>query len=135
MVGFSTHVEPGDHVLLQTDVSTPHDMNRAVIEAVRARGGVMLAPIVLDQRLMAAARTGCSERSLKVDADAFLTTIRGTKVRVVIRGYTNPLEMSGVPGDDQQRFDKHYASAVIHEAVENTRWVLSVWPTTGFALM
>ena len=60
MVDFSTQVERGDHVLLQTDLSTPHDMNLAVIEAVRKRGGVMLAPIVLDQRLMAAARVGCT---------------------------------------------------------------------------
>jgi aminopeptidase len=135
MIDFSTRVEPGDHVLLQTDVSTPHDMNLAIIEAARKRGGVMLAPIVLNQRLMAAARPGCTERSLGVDAQAYLATIRGTKVRIVFRGYTNPLEMSAVPGADQQRYDKCYTSEVIQESVENTRWVLSVWPTTGFALM
>ena len=44
MAGFSTKVQPGEHVLLQTDISTPHDMNRAVIEAVRKRGGVFLSP-------------------------------------------------------------------------------------------
>src|SRR5262249_42932740 len=70
MAGFSTEVQPGDHVLLQTDVSTPHDMARAVIEAVRKRGGVMLAPNILDARLQAASRVGCTEQSLGVDADA-----------------------------------------------------------------
>ena len=135
MVDFSTQVERGDHVLLQTDLSTPHDMNLAVIEAVRKRGGVMLAPIVLDQRLMAAARVGCTERSLAVDAQAYLATIRGTKVRIVFRGYVNPLEMSSVPGEDLRCYDKHFTASVMEESIENTRWVLSVWPTPGFAFM
>lgn len=135
MADFSTNVQPNDHVLLMTDVSTPHDMNRAVIEAVRRQGGVMLAPTVWDQRLMAAARIGCTERSLGVDAEAYLATLRGTQVRIALRGYANPLEMSGVPGDDQQRYDKEYSGRVMEQAVEHTRWVLSVWPTTGFALM
>ncbi len=133
MVDFSTKVQLSDHVLLMTDVSIPHDMNRAVIEAVRKRGGIMLDPIVWDQRLMAAARVGCTERSLGDDAQAYLAKLRGTQVRIALRGYTNPLEMSGVPGEDQARFDKFYTGATIEQAVEHTRWVLSVWPTTGFA--
>jgi aminopeptidase len=135
MAGFSTKVQPGDHVLLQTDVSTPHDMNRAVIEAVRKRGGIMLAPMIWDPRLQAAARPGCTEKSLGVDAESYLATIRGTKVRIALRGYVNPLELSSVPGEDQQRYDRYYYARVIEEAVEKTRWVLSVWPTTGFAYM
>jgi aminopeptidase len=135
MAGFSTEVRPGDHVLLQTDVSTPHDMNRAVIEAVRKRGGVMLAPMIWDQRLQAAARVGCTEQSLAVDAQAYLATIRGTKVRIALRGYVNPLELSSVPGPDQQRYDRYYYAKVIEEAIENTRWVVTVWPTPGFAFM
>ncbi len=135
MVGFSTEVGPGDHVLLMTDVSTPHEMNAAVIEAARARGGIMLDPLIWNQRLMAAARVGCTEASLLVDADAYLAKLKGTQVRIALRGYTNPLEMSGVSGEDQARFDKYYTGATIEQAVEHTRWVLSVWPTTGFALM
>ncbi len=133
MVDFSTKVQPGDQVLLQTDVSTPHDMNLALIEAVRKRGGTMLTPIIWNPRLFAAARVGCTEQSLGVDAQAYLTTIRGTQVRIALRGYDNPLEMSGVPGEDQQRYDKCYTGAVMEQAVEHTRWVLSIWPTTGFA--
>lgn len=135
MTGFSTNVQPGDHVLLQTDVSTPHDMNRAIVEAARKRGGVFLAPMIMDARIQAAARVGCTERSLDVDAQAYLTTIRGTKCRIALRGYVNPLEMSSVPGEDQQRYDRHYYAKVIEEAVENTRWVVTVWPTPGFAYM
>ena len=135
MAGFSTEVQPGDHVLLQTDVSTPYDMSRAVIEAVRKRGGIMLAPNILDARLQAAARVGCTEQSLSVDANAFLTSIRGTKVRIALRGYVNPLELSSVPGEDQQRYDRYYYAKVIEEAIENTRWVVTVWPTPGFAYM
>lgn len=135
MAGFSTSVQPGDHVLLQTDVSTPHDMNRAVIKAVQERGGIMLAPMIWDPRLQAAARPGCTEQSLGVDAEAYLATIRGTKVRIALRGYVNPLELSSVPGEVQQRYDRYFYARVIEEAVEKTRWVLSVWPTTGFAYM
>ncbi len=133
--GYSTKVQPGDKVLLHTDVSTPHDMNRAVIESVRRAGGVMLAPMVTDPRLMAAARVGCTAESLKVDADAYLTTIRGTDVRIIVRGYVNPLELKDVPAEDSQRYDRHFYAQVIDEAVEHTRWVLSVWPTPGFALL
>jgi aminopeptidase len=135
MAGFSTKIQPGEHVLLQTDVTIPHDMNRAVMEAARSRGGVMLAPMIWDQRLQAAARVGCTERSLGVDAEAYLATMRGTTVRIALRGYVNPLEMSGVPGADQQRYDRYFYAKVVEEAIENTRWVLTVWPTPGFAYM
>lgn len=135
LVGYATKVQPGEHVLLQTDLSTPFDMNLAVIEAVRQAGGVLLNPMIWDPRLQAAARVGCTEQSLAVDANAYLATIRGTVVRIAIRGYINPLELRSVPPDDAQRFDRHFYAVVIEEAVEKTRWVLTEWPTTGFALM
>ena len=135
MAGFSTKVQPGEHVLLQTDVCTPHDMNRAIIEAARKRGGVFLTPMVLDSRLSAAARVGTTERSLDVDAQAYLTTIRGTQVRIAMRGYVNPLELSSLPAEDLQRYDRNFQAKVMEEAVEKTRWVVTVWPTPGFAFM
>ena len=135
MTGYSTQIGQGDHVLLMTDVSTPHDMNVAVIEAARARGGILLDPLVWSPRLMAAARRGCTQASLLVDSDAYLAKLKGTQVRIVLCGYTNPLEMSDVPGEDQALFDKVYTGRTMEQAIEHTRWVLSVWPTTGFALM
>lgn len=135
LVGFSTKTGRGDRVLLQTDVTVPFDMNLAVIRAVRKAGGIMLRPMPIDQRLLAAAQEGCTKRSLGVDAASYLTTILGTDVRIALRGYMNPFEPSGVPSKDSQRHDRYFTGAVMEEAVEGTRWVVTNWPTPGFAIL
>lgn len=133
MAGFSTNVQPGNHVLLQTDVSVPHEMNQAVVEAVRARGGIMLKPEMLNPRLQAACLPGCTELSLAVDAESYLRTIKGAHVRIILRGYQNPFELSNVPEEDSRRYAKHYSAKVIGPSTTDVRWVLSGWPTMGFA--
>jgi aminopeptidase len=133
MAGFATNVQPGNHVLLQTDVSVPHEMNLAVVEAVRARGGIMLKPEMLNPRLQAVCLPGCTESSLEVDAESYLRTIKGADVRIILRGYQNPFELSGVPEDDTRRYAKHYTAKVIGASTTDVRWVLGGWPTIGFA--
>lgn len=132
LVGHSTQVKPGDRVLLMTDVSVPFDMNRAVIEAVRKAGGVLLEPLILNARLSAAARVGCTPRQLRVDGAAQLVRYLGADVRIALRGYQNPNELKDVPPDDHQRYDQIYTALVMDEALEGTRWVLTEWPTWGF---
>ncbi|MDD5341977.1 MAG: aminopeptidase [Patescibacteria group bacterium] len=135
LVRHSTKVRKGDRVLLMTDVSTPHDMNLAVIQAVRDAGGVCLEPYIMDQRLQAAARIGCTARQLRVDAAAQLVRYLGAAVRIAIRGYMNPLEIGDVPPEDSQRYSREYLNIVMDEGVEGTRWVLTEWPTPGFAVL
>lgn len=133
MAGFSTNVQPGNHVLLQTDVSVPHEMNLAVVEAVRARGGVMLKPEMLNPRLQAVCLPGCTESSLEVDAESYLRTIKGAHARIILRGYQNPFELSSVPEEDTRRHAKYYSARVIGPSTTDVRWVLCGWPTMGFA--
>ncbi len=135
MVGYSTKVGRGDRVLLMTDVSVPFDMNRAVIEAVRQAGGTLLEPQILNARLSAAARIGCTPRQLRVDAAAQLVRYLGADVRIALRSYQNPNELKDVPADDNQRFDQVYVGFVLDEGIEGTRWVLTEWPTEGFAVL
>lgn len=135
LVGYSTKVQKGERVLLQTDVSVPHDMNRAVIEAVRAAGGILLDPLTLNPRLSAEARIGCTNRQLRIDAAAYLVRTLGADVRIGLRGYLNPLEMGRVPTGDSMRYEKEFTGFVLEEAIEGTRWVLTEWPTPGFALL
>lgn len=135
LVRYSAEVKPGDRVLLMTDISTPFEMNKAVIDEVHRAGGFMLDPMVWDQRLMAAARKGCHPRQLRVDAAAYFTKILGTDCRIALRGYMNPLEMKDVPAEDSQRHNQIFADFVMEEAIEGTRWVLTEWPTPGFALL
>lgn len=135
MVGHSTGITPGEHVLIQLDESTPFDMRRALVEAVRKAGGICLQPIITDSRLLALTRTGTTPESLAVDANAYLTTIRGCQARLGIRGYMNPLESKDVPSEDMQRLDQHYTFIIMPEAIGKVRWVFTEWPTPGFAAL
>jgi aminopeptidase len=132
LTSYSVNIQPGEHVLLQTDVSVDDDMNQAVTDAVRDRGGVLLKPEMLNPRLQAMCLPGCTEASLGVDATSYLNTIKGAHARIILRGYENPFELSSVPKEDGQRYAKYYGEKVIGPAT-NLKWILTGWPTKGFA--
>ncbi|MBU0707728.1 aminopeptidase [Patescibacteria group bacterium] len=133
LVNYSTEVEGGNLVLLQTDVHIPHDMHVAVIETVREAGGVMMEPILSDPRLTAAARKGCTARQLAVNAAAYETLLLGADVRIAFRAISNKVELSSVPGKDTQRHSQVLVNLIFEEALQYTRWVLTSWPTPAFA--
>ncbi|MBU1890278.1 aminopeptidase, partial [Patescibacteria group bacterium] len=133
LVNYSTEVGKGNLVLLQTDIHIPHDMHMAVIETVHEAGGVMMEPIITDPRLTAAARTGCTSRQLAVNAASYETLLLGADVRIAFRAFANKVELSGIPGEDTQRFNQVFTKLIFDEALQHTRWVLTSWPTPAFA--
>lgn len=133
LVGYSTKVGKNDRVLFQVDVNTPHDMLRAVVEEVRMAGGVMMSPMLTDDRLTALCMQGCTQRQLAPDAAAYMTRMLSADVRIAFRSFNNIMEMAGVPTDDSTLSNKVMAGLCMEEAIENTRWVLTRWPTPAFA--
>jgi len=133
LVGYSTKIGKNDRVLLQTDVTTPHDMHVAVVEAVRKAGGVMMAPMLNDQRLTALCQMGCTQRQLAPDAAAYMVRMLAADVRIAFRGFDNIMEMSQVSPEDSKLHTKVTVGLNFEEAIENTRWVLTRWPTPAFA--
>jgi len=133
MVGYSTGVKKGDRVLLQTDVSTPYDMHRAIVSAVREAGGTMMAPIVTDPRLNALCVEGGTQRRFAADAAAYMVRMLSADVRIAFRGFHNIFEQSGIPDKDTQLHEKIMTGLTIEEGIEGTRWVLTRWPTPAFA--
>jgi len=133
LVGYSTKVGRGDLVLLQTDITTPHAMNVALCDAVREKGGVLLDPIITDPRLTAVTRKGCTERSLRVDAASMLMRYLAADVNLVIGGKGNPFEPSALPAADATLVNSIYTRFTLGERVDSSRWVLTRWPTPGFA--
>ena len=129
----STQVSQDDRVLLITDVNVPHDMNAAVVEAARKKGGVMMTPILNDERLAALCQIGCTSRQLNPDAASRLVQYLAADVRIALRGFGNKMEMSQVPSEDSARHGKIIGGVTMDEGIENTRWVLTSWPTPAFA--
>ena len=132
LVGYSTKVSKNDRVLLQVDVNTPFPMLEAVVEEVRAAGGVMMSPMLSDVRLTALCMKGCTHRQLAPDAAALMMRVLAADVRIAFRSFGNVMEMSGVPVADSTLHNKEM-SLSMDEAVENTRWILTSWPTPAFA--
>lgn len=133
LVGHSTKVKKGDLVLLTTTTAIPHDMNRAVIEAVREAGGELMQPMLLDPRLVATARAASSERSLKAEATGLMAQFLATDVHIILRGARNPFELSGVPAEKASLVDQIVNGLTLSERVDHSRWVLTNWPTESFA--
>lgn len=133
LVGYSTKVGKNDRVLFQVDVHTPFDMLKAVAEEVRAVGGVMMQPILTDERLTALCMKGCTQRQLAPDAAAYMVRMLAADVRIAFRSFGNIMEMAGVPSDDSTLANKVMGGLCMEEAIENTRWVLNRWPTPAFA--
>ena len=133
LVGYSTQVGKGDRVLLQTSTTTPHQMHVALVEEVRRAGGVMMAPQLMDERLSALCQAGCTKKQLAADAAAYMIKMLAADVRIAFRGFDNIMEMSHVPPEDSKRHNQIITGLCMEEAIENTRWVLTRWPTPAFA--
>ena len=134
LVGFSTGVQAGENVLIQ---STNGDVElvKALIEEVYRAGG---RPFVwsLDAQVERALMQGCTveQLDLRAAADSFL--MEQMQVYIGFSGIVNRAELGDVPAHKQTLHAGHYQEKV-HGTIRvpHTRWVVLRCPTPAMAQM
>ncbi len=130
LIGFSTHIQVGDNVLLDL-ADVPREIGVALLRAVRKRGGV---PFLhwQDQALMREFIITGDENQFVQQAQWELDRMQTMHAYVAIRGAHNIFEQSDLSPETLQSWLKA-TKPVLEYRVNNTKWVILRWPTPSMA--
>ena len=133
LVGHSMKVKEGDKVLIHCTGYETEPLGRALVKAVYEAKGIPLfwleSPRIERELLL-----NCSEEQLKLKAQADCMTMSAMDCYVAVRGSDNTAELSDVPSDRMELYNKLYRQPVHNEIrVPKTRWVVLRYPSPSMA--
>ena len=132
LVNYSCGVKSGDKVWI--DVSgADAEFTSLLVKAVYAAGGM---PFVFtsESKVKRELLKGASDEMLAVWAERDAAFMDKMDCYIGVRGGNNGYELSDVPEDRMQAYDKLYAQKVHHNIrVKKTRWVILRYPTEGMS--
>ncbi len=132
LVSHSVRVAEGEKVLIDTS-DTPALFTVELIRAVDRAGGIPLVSTSMGEvtRALLEVATAPQWQFLGEIEKARMEGVQGY---IAVRGSHNISEMSDVPGDRMNLYEKHYAVPVHYETrVKKTKWVVLRWPTSSMA--
>jgi aminopeptidase len=132
LVRHSARVGAGDKVLIEA-FDIPHEFTSALIRAVADAGGLPFVS-TYQQPVTRALVQNATADQMNVWAAVDRERMRQMDCYVGVRGSHNIAEMSDVPRDRMDLYEKLYAHPVHSEQrVKNTRWVVLRWPLPSMA--
>ncbi|MGC4033540.1 MAG: aminopeptidase [Tepidisphaeraceae bacterium] len=132
LVNHSMAIKPGEKVLIEA-FEAPADFVVQVIRAVAAAGGHPLAT-TYDQRVQRELIRHATEEQVTHWAEAEKLRMSGVQCYCAIRGSHNISEMSDVPPERMDVYEKLFVKPVVYGIrVPKTRWVVLRWPNSSMA--
>jgi aminopeptidase len=132
LVGFSTHLQKGERVLIDA-FDIPPEMVVALIRKTRARSAIPFVNLqsnLINRELLREAE----EPLFATSAEFELARMRTMDAYVAIRGSYNVTEFSDVDPEKMQLAMKLQRPVIDHR-VNHTKWVVLRWPTPSMAQM
>ncbi|RJP82815.1 MAG: aminopeptidase [Candidatus Zixiibacteriota bacterium] len=134
LVRYATRLQAGEKVLLEfTDC--PPEMIQALIREVAAVG----AHPTLEQKTQRLQRElflAANEDGIRLIADSELYRMKKMDAFIGIRGIVNSKELSDVPSEKMELYEKLWLKPVhLEQRVRHTRWVILRIPTPSMAQM
>src|SRR5438874_321777 len=132
LVEHSIEVAPGDKVLIEA-FDIPVDFTTELIRCVAAHGG---QPIVSTYQVavLAALYTAASEEQMHTIGAVERARMEAVQCYIGVRGSQNISELSDIPADRMDLYEKHWWHYVHSEVrVPKTRWVVLRWPNPSMA--
>lgn len=132
LVHHSCQVKPGDKVLIEA-FDIPPDFTVELIKTINAAGGQPIAT-TYHQPVLRALYHAASEGQMQFIAEVEAKRMAGVQCYMGIRGWHNVTEMSDVPADRMNLYDKYWWNKVHRDIrITKTRWVVLRWPTPSMA--
>ncbi len=133
LVTYSCGVKAGDRVYIHYIGRETEDLARAIIKEVYEAGG-MPFPHYTNTRVQREVLLSCSEEQLKLMAQVDSLEMENMDCYIGVRGSENVAELSDVPADKLNLYDKLYSTPVHHGIrVPKTRWVVLRYPNAAMA--
>ena len=133
LVTYSCGVKAGEGVCIYYIGRETEDLARAIIKEVYEAGG-MPFPHYTNTRVQREVLLSCSEEQLKLMAQVDSLEMENMDCYIGVRGSENVAELSDVPADKLNLYDKLYSTPVHHGIrVPKTRWVVLRYPNAAMA--
>ncbi len=127
----STKIQP-DEVVLIEGIDIPQEMVIALIRAVRKAGGIPLVELK-QNRIQREIILGGNEAGIKLSGEYETYRMKKVQAYIGIRGSHNITEMSDVPSEAIQRYQKCWVKPLNAIRVPHTKWVVLRWPYPSMA--
>ena len=132
LVNYSVRCQKGEKVLIEARGVDASFVN-AIIEKVFAAGGYPFADVI-DLSVERALLMGTGEEHCKLRAKYAKYRMEDMDCYIGIRGGENSFELSDVPADKMQAYDRLFSFPVHHETrVKKTKWVVLRYPNPSMA--
>jgi aminopeptidase len=132
LVRHSTAVVPGNRVLIEA-FDVPAEFTTELIRVIDAAGGLPLVSTYHQPVLRALYRTA-TEEQMRLIGEVERSRMEAMQVYIGVRGSHNIAEMSDVPADRMDLYEKLWWHPVHSEIrVKHTRWVVLRWPHPSMA--
>ena len=133
LVNHSMKVKKGEKVYVHYIGSSTTDLARAIIKEVYNVGGLPF-PHYTDQSVLREVLLNCDEEQLKLMAEIDGKEMASMDCYVAVRGTDNVSELSDVPAEKMNMYEKLYGTPVHGEIrVKKTRWVVLRYPNNSMA--
>ena len=91
---------------------------------------------IIDYEIMREILLNCSEEQIKIYAKHELKRMKDMNAYIGIRASNNTAELSGIPKEKMELYNKYYTLPVhLEERVKNTKWCILRYPNSSMAQM
>ncbi len=134
LIHYSCEVKKGEGVLIEA-IDIPHDFTTELVRVCAEAGGlpiVMLKSNQINRALMLAGTRPQWDTIAKVEK----LQMQSVRAYIGLRGNPNVSEISDVPRDKQELYEKTVWSKVHKNIrINKTKWVVLRWPTASMSQM
>ena len=133
LVNYSCGVKEGEKVYIHYTGNTTEELARALIREVYKAKGI---PFVhnTEPRVQRELLLNCTEEQLRLMAARDAAEMEQMDCYIAVRGTDNVSELSDVPAEKMNLYEKLYSTPVHHNVrIPKTRWVVLRYPNTAMA--
>lgn len=131
LVDYSCDVQAGERVLIDYEGEASKNLVRQLIKNVYAKGGMPYVNI-RDAQIIREIALGCTEEQLRFKDDIDMAQMKGMQAYIAIRGSNNTSELSDVPSDKMNLYNK-MTNPTVEYRVSQTKWVVLRYPNNAMA--
>ncbi len=133
LVNYSMAVQKNEKVYVHYIGESTRDLARQIVKEVYAAGGIPF-PHYTDQKVQRETLLHCTVEQLTLMAEIDAAEMDRMDCYVGIRGTDNVSELSDVPSENMELYEKFYSTPVHHDIrVRKTKWVVLRYPNDSMA--
>ncbi len=131
LVDYSCDVKPGERVFIHYEGECTKPLVKQLIRDIYAKGGFPYFEI-RDSEINREILMNCTEEQIKFLEECQMKQMKGMDAYISIRAGQNTSELSDVPSDKMNMYNRILTS-VLDERVNNTKWVVLRYPNYSMA--